>query len=438
MKSIKLYIITPLLVVSFLLLNSCKENNDPELLFDGTPSERVDRAITELRTALQSSDNGWKITYFTDDTQLGGYTFLFNFINDKEVIMDADFSTPDPTKASLYDITLGSTIKLTFTTKNIIHELSDGANFTGSLRGEGYRGDFEFLLYAYEGDDIIFRVNRDTSNFLRFTRATADDWTNIDNHQMIMDKIENDLTRPENFRSLKIKEESYSFSYNPQGRFASTTFLDFGIGFTDTGIIISPSLTIDDNQVSEFTYDSGTDSFIAEVNGNEVASIIYTNTVPLLNPYDFGRAAGNIRVIRTNLTSAPDDRSSQEFIDFFENWGTTFPAANPLSRVYVRNLNGSRAGDPFLEVWAGRAIAWFDCTYTVTEDTVGNNIVKFTPTGASNDFGLPDLFKPWLDFMFRTEGFYVQDMGTIPTVGNDTLGLIAVDRPTTLVHWYDF
>ena len=99
----------------------------------------------------------WKATYFTDDTQLGGYSYLFKFTDNQIVEMASDFGGNDDVTSSQWAIQLGTTLKLSFTTKNKIHELSDSNNSPDTdLRGQGYKGSFEFLYYGTEGDDIIF------------------------------------------------------------------------------------------------------------------------------------------------------------------------------------------------------------------------------------------------------------------------------------------
>ncbi|CAL2081445.1 DUF4302 domain-containing protein [Tenacibaculum sp. 190524A02b] len=252
MKLFKSHIYLALFTVFSLFITSCQDNNDPELLFEDTPTARTKQAIQKLRTALKSSENGWKVTYFTDDELLGGYTFLFNFISDEEVKMHSDFGNPDPNKLSLYDITLGSTIKLSFTTKNVLHELADGDNYPDNdLVGRGYKGDFEFLLSSYDGDDIIFRVNRDASNYLRFKKATAADWTDIEKHKTIRESF------PTNHMAYKIGDKVSNFSFNPLRWFASNTdnngTAGFGVGFTSTGVVISPAIDVNGTKYSEFT-----------------------------------------------------------------------------------------------------------------------------------------------------------------------------------------
>lgn len=276
MKSIIKYDHLSIYILCFLLVfTSCQNNNDPEPLFSDTPAVRVKKEIEKLRTTLKSSKNGWKVTYFTDDEQLGGYSFLFNFIGDEEVVMDSDFGNPDPSRKSLYDITLGSTIKLTFTTKNVIHELSDGANYPDQeLRGKGYKGDFEFLLSSYDGDDIVFRVNRNTSNYLRFKRASAEDWNNLDKATEVQNKI-NNLS---SFWNFNVNGEEYYVTYNKTRRYA-TSFIggvSFGVGFTTTGIKVSPGIESNGVTHTDFTFDLANEELVSVIDNNYKIKLLKT------------------------------------------------------------------------------------------------------------------------------------------------------------------
>jgi len=52
-------------------------------------------------------------------------------------------------------------------------------------------------------------------------------------------------------------------------------------------------------------------------------------------------------------------------------------------------------------------------------------------------FSAPDpaLFQPWVDFMYRPEGFYFIKMEKIPGSTNNILGMVPVDDPTILAQW---
>lgn len=457
MKKIKINTYQLIVALCLFVFSSCDNNNDPELLFEDTPTIRIEKSIAELKTSLQSADNGWKMTYFTDDTELGGFTFLFDFISDSEVLMDSDFGTPDINTASLYDITLGSTVKLTFTTKNVIHELSDSNNFPDEdLRGQGYKGSFEFLFFKVEGEDILFKSNRDRNIVVRFSKATQDDWSSLTSLNKTM--LDNNI--PKNslksvFRNITLENGGattlYNFSFNKARRFATVTAitpdaektdLSFGIAPTATGFLISPAIEIDGIELNEFIYEPENDEFVAE-SGDVKLTLKYADDLNFLLPfYDFGnesRGNNNIRLYRTNLPNS--DLSSEKFINFFTDWEEHFTSTQggrAVTRVYLYNLDTD--DNSFIQVRylsSGRTFSInFDFTYTVTEDAVGNKIYKFTeslPVTTNRRAGI----LPFLEFMFRDSGFYVQKMVNF-NANQNTIGIIPVDDTTMLAQWYDF
>lgn len=445
-----------LLAILFLLLiSSCQDNNDVELLFEDTPTVRIEKTIVKVSEFLQSAENGWKTTYFTDTSELGGFTFLFDFVNDFEVKMDSDFGTADPDRLSLYDINLGSTVKLTFTTKNVIHELSDSNNFPDSdLRGQGYKGSFEFLYIQIDGEDIVFKSNRDRSNIIRFSRATADDWINLSASNKAM--LNNISQNPEKsvFRNFVLEnggeEALYTFSLNKNRRYAnvkavntSAEELDLSFGFAPTpnGFTVSPGINVSGVVLREFIYNTTTDEFVAEINDVKM-TLKYENDLNFLLPeYPFGnepRGNNNIRLYRTRFPDS--DLSSQPFIDFFNEWTAFFTETENgrrVTHVYIYDLDS----EPYVQIRylsGDRGFSQdYNFTYTITETSLGNKIVKFTETLPANDHFTRDGTEPILDFLFRESGFYVQRMVDFNS-NQGTLGIIPVDNPTILAQWYDF
>ena len=145
-------------------LNSCV-STDAEQKFDESPTERLNKQKKELNDLLLSSENGWKAVYYTDDSQLGGFTHLFKFLPDGKVDMASDFDADTDIHNSQYEIQLGSTVSVVFTTKNKIHLLSD-ANNSPLAAGKGFLGDFQFLYYGQENGDLVFRTNRTVKKFV--------------------------------------------------------------------------------------------------------------------------------------------------------------------------------------------------------------------------------------------------------------------------------
>jgi len=170
-----------LLPIIALALFACQKN-DPDDLFGGkTPSQRFEQSQAELRRELAKPENGWKLTYFTNDKKFGGFTFLMKFTPEGLVEMNSDIGLTSSSTTSKYEIQEGQGTMLVFTTKNYIHELSDAYTHM-DLRGKGYEGEFQFIYYGKEGNKLKFRTQRKaTEQYVYFEPATAEDWNNIHN-----------------------------------------------------------------------------------------------------------------------------------------------------------------------------------------------------------------------------------------------------------------
>ena len=64
------YRIAVLLLVLVTVFYSCNTDEGAEELFNDSATTRYNNQEAELRALLKSSPEGWKTTYFTDNTQL--------------------------------------------------------------------------------------------------------------------------------------------------------------------------------------------------------------------------------------------------------------------------------------------------------------------------------------------------------------------------------
>lgn len=418
-------------IILLLSLQSCNDN-EAERVFNEVPSVRLEEQSKELQELLKSSTEGWKATYFTDDTQLGGFSYLFKFPDNKTVEMASDFGGDDTVSSSEWDVTIGSTVKLTFTTKNKIHDLSDSNNYPDeALRGQGYKGSFEFLYYGTEGDDIIFRSNRDFIE-VRFSKASATDWTDLVKNQVSISNIQSSPLKSV-FRTLTVGTELYNFSYNPTRRYANSVnatggVVNFGIGFTPTGITISPSIEYQGKEISTFTYDSVTDKFIATLDGTEVASISYSDTpaIPLTGYND---------ILKSNLRYneiAGLSSSSPAFLAFLDSFRAEMALYGiSIDAIYYRDM---QLDTSWLQLSTSLGTIWFDFTKKTEDDKL-----FFEPTGATNaNAALIGIFQPLLDVLFDTEGFYVENSGRLGNYTNGTFKFVPASNTTYKIHFYDF
>lgn len=448
--------INTLLKIHFicLILSLCACQEDDKNLFDKPAKERFKEAVNSLQKTLQVPDYGWKTTYFTDDGQLGGYHFLFDFENDTQVTMASDFSTSDFTKKqSEYTVKIGTTLTLSFTSKNSIHKLSDSANYPkNSLKGKGFKGDFEFLYYGKKDGDLIFKTVRGLKE-LRFTPATKADWDDLSkNYNATKTAFEHNPVKSI-FRVLKIGNILYNFNYDSTMRFVSALTnnptvpqdkktLRFGVGFAKDAVLISPAIEVNGATINQLNYDNTTDTFSASVGGKKQVEIYYTDApIQKLNPFGFPRKGkNNMRINRTNSSYVASDKSSTAFVNLFNQWKADVKnkANYTVTRFYIRTIHNK---NPYIQIYVQRsgttARARYGCTKKLSTDSFGNQIVQFTLDAAhTSDKSVIDKeLKKMVKFICRKDGFYIEKY---PTDYLTDFSLIAVNDAKYRIHWYDF
>jgi Domain of unknown function (DUF4302) len=418
MKIIK-YITIALIAIQ---LGSCTKEKGAEPLFNLTPTERENFKKKELSTVLKSSQYGWKLVYFTDDTQLGGFTHLFKFKDDKNVEMASDFdeNTVIP-ETSEYDIQLGSTVLLVFTTKNKIHLLSDSANSpTVNLVGQGYKGDFQFLYYGQDNGEIVFKTNRDNKE-IRFVKATANDWSDIVKNSTTIDNFCRSTKKPI-FKLLETndgtKTLNFDLGYGELPRYGIAYPLnpgiDFGyivsVSYTPTGIVTTFPITVGNENLSVFTYDAVTGNFVAKGKNNTSATIKYfSKPFSLTDDYKelLDVTKNNVySYIDANLTTARTN--SPLFKSLIKQVNTSLPKGVQLSRV---QLHFNDAGSNYIEYrfTAGKTTIYHNIN--TAEDAVNKTIIFSDVSWESNTgapLAPPAILKKLDDEFMTTAGFYVK------------------------------
>nr|WP_315223850.1 DUF4302 domain-containing protein [uncultured Flavobacterium sp.] len=367
------------------LFSACTSDTSAEQKFDKTPAERLNEQKSELNTALLSSEFGWKAVYFTDDTQLGGYTHLFKFSANGKVQMASDFNNDTATYESDYDVVLGSTVSLLFTTYNRIHLLSDSNSFpTTALRGRGYLGDFQFLYYGQENGDILFKSNRLVKE-VRFVKATAQDWVDLPKNLVTEQNVVGASTRPL-FRLLETNDgtgvKKYDFAFSRATRFAvsnsiaagSSEVLSFGVGYTPTGIVVSPAIVVAGQKLTTFVYNDADGSLTATGTGGVTATIKYSNS-PLVLTDDYktfldGKPQMVLSYIAANLYTAPT--TSQYCKNLLDQANATLPANQKIARVQIY-FNSAFGNYIEYRFNGGRPSVYHN--FTTTEDAVNKTII---------------------------------------------------------------
>ncbi|WP_243860414.1 DUF4302 domain-containing protein [Flavobacterium poyangense] len=383
-KNIFNYLVVVLLTLQ---LVACTRT-DAEQKFNQTPTERLVTQQKELNDLLLSSEYGWKAIYFTDSTQLGGFTHLFKFLPDGKVDMASDFDTKTAVQSSQYEIQLGSTVSLVFTTANRIHLLSDSDSYPSSnLRGKGYLGDFQFLYNRQEKGDIVFSTNRKVQE-LRFVKATAEDWTDLNKSAITLNNMNGDIKSPL-FKRLVTNdgtaEHDFNFDFNSSARFGIATPLDptntesynFGFSYTPTGAIAKPALIVKGQKLTNFLYDSTTNSFVAKGTGNVSASIKRTNVPPVLTD-DYKAlltATGNKKstFVYYSETMNTSNKNSGFYKNLFDKANATLPDGKKIRGIWF-NFNTANKKD-YIEYEFNGSKQSIKHYITTSEDAVNKTII---------------------------------------------------------------
>lgn len=250
------YIKSGLLVCMLSLFTVGCQDTDPDDIFGEKANVRIERARGELNAALLDSEYGWKMIYFTDDTQLGGFTHLIKFdnqvANSVKMVSDFNATTLIP-KESTYTLPMASTISLLYATPNHIHELGKGNQYPNAgLKGKGYLGDNQFLFYGYDGDILTLRGNRGLFD-IKLTKATAEDWNDISKNTALMNLVaqKRSLIMTENGESMTLnfrytKNTRYATVLNNEQTISVNSRGGIGIGFNVDEIIVSPAIEFED------------------------------------------------------------------------------------------------------------------------------------------------------------------------------------------------
>lgn len=403
--------------IAALLLGSCS-SPEVEAKFDENATDRLSGRQKELNDLLLSSSEGWKAVYYTDSTQLGGWTHLFKFLPQGNVDMASDFSDTG-TYRSQYNIQTGSTVSLVFTTKNRIHLLSDAANSpTSALYAKGYLGDFQFYYYGQKNGDIIFKTNRN-GHFLRFAKATAQDWTDLPKNVPVINGLAGDASSPL-FRLLQINDgtttKDYQFDYNGPARFGTGSSLepavkesyDLAFSFNPTGAFSKLPLEVKGQKLSNFIYNSNTNSFVATGTNGVSAIIKYTNE-PLRLTDDYkiflkGKPKQTLSYGTENLSIASTNSSYAKSI--LDKVNAALPANQKIAYIelYFNDpVDGSYIGYYFS---GGKEAIYHD--FTITEDAGKKNIILKGGTWYGGTEASRAFLKILDDEILNPKGLYIK------------------------------
>lgn len=295
----KIYKHSWLICLTLFLTVSCNKDDGDEL-FSESPADRIAEQNGELLNLLLSENQGYKAVYFSKNDEFGGFTYYMNFNADGTVRMTSDFDDETEILSSSYEVRTGTTTELVFTTRNHIQKVSDPDH--PGLIGTGFKGTSVFQFFGYENGALIFRDvrNKDTAlltlvptNFSDFeSESIASAEASLQQRQNILPTISSSV-----FQILKIENgnevSNFNLNYDPLRLHATPSVIveengvnavkefNFGVAFTEDGLVISPALEFGGEAYQVFTYNEATNSFIANVNGT-TATILFDSAPAII------------------------------------------------------------------------------------------------------------------------------------------------------------
>ena len=347
-----------ILFVFFLAAFVSCQKNEPKDLFGKTPAERFEQNKSELLTALTSSEQGWKLSYFTNSKTFGGYTLLMKFDRNGRVEMTSDIGEEFTSTQSQYTIQEAQGTLLVFSTYNHIHKLGDPQN-PSDLNGKGLEGEFQFIYYGKEGNKLKFRTQRkDTEQFVYFEPATAQEWSTMQNLWGSIEALESEPIRHYFKVTANGNVENYSLSLSHRYLTLTSTsnsgkVLKTGVLPTTEGLTFNPPLVIEgktftelpwDNNASPARYIATVESVTAEIRftrnptadqlSNDYAELNNISQLVLLNSYV--KEAPQTSDLFYNTVFKIDDTKSFSRIDIIFQRG--------ICGIFVEyNFNGTAA-----------------------------------------------------------------------------------------------
>ncbi len=416
LTKISFYLLLVLLVVS------CNSDDD-ETIFDETPSKRIDSRISELKNLLLASSEGYRTVYFPNNEKYGGFTFFMKFKSDGTVEMRSDVDAETSVTTGAYEVGLGSTIELTFSTRNQIHKLSD-SNIQG-LIGTGYEGNSNFQYISNEDGKITFKEPRHNAILVFEPVANQDNWAQVDESLAMRQNLVPTATTSV-FQQFIVKTPSGQTNYNlnydglrfyagPRNQAVGgvVSEINFGIAYTPQGLIVNPPIELDGVTYETFTYDAAQNIFVSKIGDNEASFGFNDAPAFITDDYkDLGSSFGGF-VYRVSegvnpLTSAGFDAIIAQVNTNIAGFGITF---NTLEMYFEPNASGQ------VRFWintpnTGNIWSSFFFELELKEEKM---FLTYVGPGNANGTFLEDELQPLLDFLLSTDGIYFETKGSFST-----------------------
>lgn len=247
MKKI-LYFALPLL-----LLGACK--NDEDNVFNASPAERINIAISNYDKILTSSEKGWFLEYYpSEKKEHGVYNAILKFKDGK---VEAFFDGNPTPSTSLYSLKMNSGVELAFDTHNQAFMETFATPSLVAYRGLG--GDVQYTIMNYENDvfTLMGKTSRNEVKMTRFTGDAAEFMEKVGkiNKALIQDNV---LNIEDKKFPVRIVGHRITFT-NEEGGTEAVNFIP-----TETGFRLEKSVVVNGVTFSSFVLQDDEVTFLAQ------------------------------------------------------------------------------------------------------------------------------------------------------------------------------
>lgn len=403
-----------LLVASLILLSSCDKDDDP--IFDKSPEERLNAVLADYKSKLVEGDGYW-IAYYS------GNAILMKFNEDNTVEFKSTYNNGDDDRTITYRVGSSQIPELIFESHTVFHAIYEDNLSTG---------EYEFVFDNLGDEKIQFISKTDlgeTKTKLNFYKSTVDELEKV---VAVKEKVEL-LSVFKSVIASQSSDYTGALTLNSDGTATLVskigeivTKVEYAFDVTSKGLLFDPALKVgEDLLTSEFIFDDVLNAFQSTEEESVTIEVKMEPVLPL-TPYAFGSVKN-----RAYYNSYEEGKSSKAFLNFYKPYIANLGNAGlNISGWALKDLTKSLS---YVHIFTNAGNFWYDFNYEIKED----GKVYFTPTGDNNAGNLDPYLQPLLEFIFNTNGHYIEATGGLMQYTNRTLSLINADNPAYKINFYD-
>lgn len=253
-------------LLSTLFVSCLMEDEDK---FSQSASERLESAVEEATTALQSAANGWRMELYPEGNRIyGGYNVFLKFNTDGTVVAASEHFDASQTATSYYTVEGESGAVLSFDTYNDIFHFysspSTGAEQGIGTSNGGLEGDSDFVVMEASPEFIKLK-GRKTNNYAYLYPMETSDWATeiqayinaagdmeVNCKTCTVDGVDYPVTMRMSVNNFTARV--FTIAYTPEGEDAETQEITAPYVCTKTGLHFYEPLVIGNKTVTEMTF----------------------------------------------------------------------------------------------------------------------------------------------------------------------------------------